>query len=67
MKRVRLTEAGVRVPRLLNESRLSTLSELIGSLGEEEADALQGALALILERREDIAAHRPAAAKGAAR
>ncbi|HEY1833988.1 MAG TPA: MarR family transcriptional regulator [Solirubrobacteraceae bacterium] len=66
MKRVRLTDAGLSVPRLLNESRLSTLSELIGSLGEEEAAALQGALRLILERREDIAAYRPIpAAKGA--
>jgi DNA-binding MarR family transcriptional regulator len=59
MKRVRLTEAGVRVPRLLNESRLSTLSELIGSLEEDEAEALKDALGLILERRADIAAHRP--------
>jgi DNA-binding MarR family transcriptional regulator len=66
MKRVRLTDDGHRVPRLLNESRLSALSELIGSLGEEEAAALRGALALILERREDIAAYRPTA-KGAGR
>jgi len=67
MKRVRLTDAGHRVPRLLNEARLSALSELIGSLGEEEATTLQGALALILERREDIAAYRPAEQNGAAR
>lgn len=61
MKRVQLTEDGHRVPRLLNESRLTALSELIGSFGEEEAAALQGALALILERHEDIAAYRPPA------
>jgi len=61
MKRVQLTEDGHRVPRMLNDSRLSALSELIGSFGEEEAAALQGALALILERREDIAAYRPPA------
>jgi MarR family transcriptional regulator for hemolysin len=60
MKRVRLTEAGRSVPVALNEARLSALQELIGSLGDEEAAALERALALILERREDIASHRPA-------
>jgi DNA-binding MarR family transcriptional regulator len=65
VKRVRLTPAGRRVPEALNESRLSALAELIDSLAEDEARALQGALALILEGREDIAAHRPTD-KGAA-
>ena len=59
MKRVRLTDAGARVPRALNEARLSALQELLGSLSDEEADALGGALGLILSRREDIAAYRP--------
>jgi DNA-binding MarR family transcriptional regulator len=61
MKRVRLTPAGRTVPQALNESRLSALHELVGSLGEGEAEALGTALALILERRDDIAAYRPAA------
>jgi DNA-binding MarR family transcriptional regulator len=61
MKRVRLTAAGRSVPRALNEARLSALSEFIGSLDVDEADALEHALELILERREDIAAHRPSA------
>jgi DNA-binding MarR family transcriptional regulator len=60
MKRLRLTDAGRRVPLALNEARLSALNELIGSLGEEEASALEHALALILEERADIAALRPA-------
>src|ERR1035437_644582 len=60
MKRVRLTDAGARVPRALNEARLSALKEMLGSLSDEEADALGDALGLILERREDIAAYRPA-------
>jgi len=59
MKRVRLTAEGARVPRALNEARLSALQELLGSLSEEEAQALGGALGLILARREDIAAYRP--------
>jgi DNA-binding MarR family transcriptional regulator len=59
MKRVRLTDAGRDVPRALNDGRLSALAELIGSLEDEEAGALQHALALILERREEIAAYRP--------
>jgi DNA-binding MarR family transcriptional regulator len=59
VKRVRLTDAGRRVPAALNEARLSTLEGLMSSLGEEEAGALAGALALILERRPDIAAYRP--------
>ncbi|HLM84684.1 MAG TPA: MarR family transcriptional regulator [Solirubrobacteraceae bacterium] len=59
MKRVRLTDAGRAVPQALNEARLSALHELMCSLGEEEAQALEGALALILERRPEIAAYRP--------
>jgi DNA-binding MarR family transcriptional regulator len=59
MKRVRLTDAGRKVPLTLNEARLSALAELMGSLGEEEASALEHALQLILERRADIAAYRP--------
>jgi DNA-binding MarR family transcriptional regulator len=66
MKRVRLTDAGRRVPLALNEARLSALAELMGSLGEDEAGALEHALDLILERRADIAAYRPAK-KGARR
>ena len=60
VKRLRLTDAGRRVPLALNEARLSALNELIGSLGEEEADALAHALSLILEQRTEIAALRPA-------
>src|SRR5437879_6127969 len=37
MKRLRLTDAGRRVPLALNEARLSALHELISSLGEEQA------------------------------
>jgi DNA-binding MarR family transcriptional regulator len=59
MKRVRLTESGRTVPRALNEARLSALQELMSSLEEDEAGALERALALILARREDIAAYRP--------
>ena len=65
VRRVRLTPSGQRVPQALNEARLSALAELIDSLGEEEAAALQAALSLILERREEIAAYRPTG-KGAA-
>jgi hypothetical protein len=60
MKRVRLTDEGRRVPRALNEARLSALHGLIDELDEAEALALGEALALILGRREDIAAYRPA-------
>ena len=60
MKRVRLTDAGLAVPRGLSEARLSALAELMGSLDDEQAGALAHAAALILERREDIAAYRPA-------
>jgi DNA-binding MarR family transcriptional regulator len=60
VRRLRLTDAGRTVPRALNEARLSALQELIGSLGDEEAAALQRALGLILARREEIAAYRPA-------
>jgi DNA-binding MarR family transcriptional regulator len=65
VRRVRLTESGARVPQALNEARLSALAELIDSLGDDEASALQSALDLILERREEIAAYRPTG-KGAA-
>src|SRR5437588_2570536 len=64
MKRLRLTDAGRRVPLALNEARLSALHELISSLGEEQAGALEHALALILEQRADIAALRPAGEGG---
>jgi len=60
VRRVRLTAAGRTVPQALNEARLSALQELLGSLGDEEAGALEQALGLVLERREDIAAYRPA-------
>jgi DNA-binding MarR family transcriptional regulator len=59
MKRVSLTDAGRTVPRALNEARLSALQELMSSLVDEEALALEHALNLILQRREDIAAYRP--------
>ena len=59
MKRVWLTDAGHSVPRALNEARLSALQELMSSLVDEEAVALQHALGLILQRRDDIAAYRP--------
>jgi DNA-binding MarR family transcriptional regulator len=59
VKRVRLTDEGRTVPRALNEARLSALNELTGSLGDEEAAALEHALGLILERRAEIAAYRP--------
>jgi DNA-binding MarR family transcriptional regulator len=64
MKRVRLTDAGRSVPRLLNETRLSALTDFIGTLDEDEAEQLEHALALIV-RRGDIAAHRPATTRGA--
>jgi DNA-binding MarR family transcriptional regulator len=63
MKVVRLTAAGRSVPRALTEARLSALSELMGSLDDEQAQALGQALALILGRRPEIAAYRPAAAE----
>jgi DNA-binding MarR family transcriptional regulator len=66
MKRVRLTEAGRNVPQALNEARLSALQDLMGSLDDDQAGALGHALELILGRREEIAAYRPAA-KGAGR
>ncbi len=59
VRRLRLTDAGRAVPRALNEARLSALQELLGSLGEEEASALEYALSLILGRHEEIAAYRP--------
>jgi DNA-binding MarR family transcriptional regulator len=59
MKRVRLTDRGRAVPSALNAARLSALQELVGSLGEQEAIALEGALGLILEHHDEIAAYRP--------
>jgi DNA-binding MarR family transcriptional regulator len=59
MKRVRLTDSGRKVPQALSAARLSALAELMGSLGDEEAVALQQALELILARHPDIAAYRP--------
>ena len=61
MKRIGLTEAGREVPVALNAARLSALRSLIDSLAEDEAGGLGEALALIMRRREEIAAHRPAA------
>jgi DNA-binding MarR family transcriptional regulator len=60
MKRVRLTDAGRSVPQVFNEGRLSALSDFVASLDQDEADALARALALIVDRREEIAAYRPA-------
>jgi DNA-binding MarR family transcriptional regulator len=60
MKHVRLTEAGRTVPLALNEARLSALQELIGSLGDEQAGALEHALGLILSQLPEIASYRPA-------
>jgi DNA-binding MarR family transcriptional regulator len=67
MKRVRLTGAGRSVPQELNAARLSALRELMGSLGDDEAEALERALALIVGRREEIAAYRPTTAKAGSR
>lgn len=64
MKRVRLTDAGRAVPQALNEARLSALDGLVGSFDDDEAQALGRALALIVARREEIAAYRPATLKG---
>jgi DNA-binding MarR family transcriptional regulator len=61
MKRVRLTDAGRTVPLALNEARLSALQDLMSSLEDQEAQALERALTMILARREEIAAYRPAA------
>jgi DNA-binding MarR family transcriptional regulator len=66
MKRVGLTDAGREVPLALNEARLSALHGLIDSLADDEAQALGDALALIMRRREEIAAYRPTR-KGPAR
>lgn len=60
MKRVALTARGRQVPLALTQARLSALHELIDSLEEDEAGALQAALELILARRADVAAYRPA-------
>lgn len=67
MKRVRLTDAGGAVPQALNDARLSALQELVGSLDDEQARALEHALSLILARRAEIAAYRRPTEKGAGR
>ena len=59
VRRVRLTAAGRTVPQALNEARLSALADLLASLGDDQAAALERALTLILEQRDDIAAYRP--------
>ena len=59
MKRVRLTAAGAKVPAVLSEGRLTALAELIDSLGEDEAQPLADALALIVARHPEVAALRP--------
>jgi DNA-binding MarR family transcriptional regulator len=59
MKRVRLTDAGRTVPRAHNAARLTGLHELMSSLSDKEAHALERALSLILEHHEEIASHRP--------
>jgi len=64
MKRVSLTADGRAVPLALNAARLSALQETIGSLSDDEAQALEHALALILERHEEIAAYRPSEERG---
>lgn len=66
MKRVRPTDAGRAVPRAMTDARAAALRELVDSLDDEQAHALERALALILERREEIAAYRPTE-KGAGR
>jgi DNA-binding MarR family transcriptional regulator len=60
IKRLRLTDSGKAVPQALDAARLSALKEFVASLDEDEAQALEGALALILERRAEVAAYRPA-------
>jgi DNA-binding MarR family transcriptional regulator len=64
MKRVSLTSDGRAVPLALNAARLSALQETVGLLDDEEAQALEHALALILERHEEIAAYRPSEEPG---
>jgi DNA-binding MarR family transcriptional regulator len=64
MKRVSLTTDGRAVPLALNAARLSALQETVGLLDDEEAQALEHALALILERHEEIAAYRPSEEPG---
>lgn len=63
MKRLRLTGSGREVPEALGAARLSALSELIEALDDDEAEALGAALVLILGRRPEIAAYRPAPAE----
>src|ERR1700751_6365435 len=50
MKRVRLTDPGRAVPRLLNEKRLSALTDFIGTLDEDEAEQLESPIAVVGRR-----------------
>src|ERR1700751_2911874 len=50
MKRVRLTDAGRAVPRLLNEKRLSAMTAFIGTLDEDEAEHLESPIAVVGRR-----------------
>jgi DNA-binding MarR family transcriptional regulator len=68
MKRVRLTPAGRAMTTSLAEGRLVGIQRFLGSLSDEEADALARVLAQVLATRPDIAQLRPqrkAARKGA--
>ncbi len=59
MKRLRLTEAGRAITGSLNEARLVGVQELLSSLSDEEAHALNHALELILQGRGEVAGFRP--------
>jgi DNA-binding MarR family transcriptional regulator len=59
MKSVRLTDRGQAITSSLTEGRLAGIQEFLASLSDEEADALSGALALIVEQRPEIATLRP--------
>jgi DNA-binding MarR family transcriptional regulator len=59
MKSVRLTDKGHAITSSLTQDRLAGIEEFLVSLGDEEADALAGALALMLARRPEIAQLRP--------
>ncbi|MDQ6915490.1 MAG: MarR family transcriptional regulator [Actinomycetota bacterium] len=63
MKRVRITAAGTRALRKLNQTRLAQLEEFAATMSPAERRRLVAALAPLLERPE-IAAMRPAG-KGA--
>jgi DNA-binding MarR family transcriptional regulator len=59
MKRVRLTHAGRAMTNSLTQGRLAGIQAFLSSLSDAEADALGGALQMILEGRPDIAELRP--------